>query len=105
MKKFFYSLVISALLSQTQGIAQVRVGIAGGTSIAKIEGRISGDGRAGFMGTMIIDANLGRSFSFYPTISYVQKGVVEPNPMGTLIEKQYVALRYAEFSPNLIYHI
>ena len=98
-------LTTCVLIFQLAAISQVQVGVTGGVSIAKMEGRISGDGRAGLMGGMVLDASLGRGFSFYPVVAYVQKGVVEPHPPGTLIDKQYVALRYAEFSPNLVYHI
>lgn len=104
MKKIIFTLAFAVLLCQL-GQSQVRVGVVGGVSISKIEGNIHGDSRAGLMAGLVLDANLGRGFSFYPTFGYVQKGVTEPHPEGTLIDKQYVALRYAEFTPNFVYHI
>ena len=105
MKKIVFTLAVSIFLFQLAGVSQVKVGILGGVSIAKMEGNIHGDGRAGLMASLVLDADLGKNFSFYPTLSYVQKGVTEPHPAGTLIDKQFVALRYAELSTNFIYHI
>ena len=105
MKKIVFSLALSIFFFQLAGISQVKVGVLGGVSISKMEGNIHGDGRAGLMASLVMDAVLGQNFSFYPTLSYVQKGVTEPHPTGTLIDKQYVALRYAELSTNFIYHI
>jgi hypothetical protein len=105
MKKIVFTLALSVFFFQLAGVSQVKVGVLGGVSIAKMEGNINGDRRAGLMASMVLDADLGRNFSFYPTLSYVQKGVTEPHPAGTLIDKQYVALRYAELSTNFIYHI
>ncbi len=105
MKKHILLLAISIACFELAGKSQVRTGIEAGITAHKMTGRLAGDGRMGLMATLVLDANLGRNFSFYPTLSYVQKGVVEPHPQGTLIEKQYVALRYAELSPNFVYHI
>jgi hypothetical protein len=104
MKKVFLMLAISVLV-QLAAHSQVRVGFAGGVSIAKMEGRVHGTGHAGAILSMLVDRDLGRNFSFYPAVSYVQKGTTEPHPAGTLIEKQYVALRYFELTTNFIYHI
>lgn len=105
MKKIVLMLAIPMLCLVMAGKAQVRVGVAIGTTIAKMEGALTGDGRTGAMASMVLDAPLNKNFSFYPTLSYVQKGVTEPHPPGSLIDKQYVALRYAELSTNFIYHI
>lgn len=105
MKKIVLMLAVPMLLSAMAGKAQVRVGVAIGTAVAKMEGAIKGDGRAGIMSSLVLDAPLRGNFSFYPTLSYVQKGVTEPHPDGTPITKQYVALRYMELSTNFIYHI
>lgn len=105
MKKFVFMLAVSIFVSGLVGHSQIRVGLAGGVSIAKMEGKFHGDGRAGLMASLVLDAPLSNYFSFYPTLSYVQKGVTEEHPAGTLIEKQYVALRYAEVSANFVYHV
>ena len=105
MKKIVLTLAIPMLCISLVSKSQVRVGVAIGTAVAKMEGSISGDGRAGVLSSMVIDAPLNNNFSFFPTLSYVQKGVTEPSPSGTLVDKQYVALRYMELSPNFIYHI
>lgn len=105
MKKMFFLLALPVLLLQLAAHSQVRVGVAGGVSVAKMEGRLHGDGRAGTMFSLLLDADLGKNFSFYPYVAYVQKGVTEPHPAGTLVTKQYVALRYAELGTNLVYHV
>jgi hypothetical protein len=105
MKKLVLLLAMSLLIAQLPAFSQTRVGLAGGVSIAKMEGKISGDSRGGAMLTLLLDTDLGRNFSFFPTLGYVQKGVTEPHPQGTLIDKQFVALRYFEFTTNLAYHI
>lgn len=105
MKKIVLMLAVPMFSLVMAGKAQVRVGVTIGTAVAKMEGALNGDGRAGIMSSIVLDAPLKNNFSFYPTLSYVQKGVTEPHPDGTLIEKQYVALRYMELSPNFIYHI
>lgn len=105
MKKIIFLLAISLFFFALAGHSQVRVGLAAGVSAAKMEGRIHGDRRAGLMTSMVLDASLGKNFSFYPSVSYVQKGVTEVHPDGTLIEKQYVGLRYAELTTNFVYHV
>jgi hypothetical protein len=105
MKKLVLMLAIPMLSLSLVSRAQVRVGAAIGVSAAKMEGRLNGEGRTGVMSSLVLDAPIKNNFSFLPTLSYVQKGVTEPHPAGTLISKQYVALRYMELSPNIVYHI
>jgi hypothetical protein len=105
MKKVVFMLAFSIVLFQLSAKSQARVGVAGGVSIAKMEGKITGDSRTGAMFNLLLDTDLGRNFSFFPTLGYVQKGVTEPSTQGDLIDKQYVALRYFELTTNLAYHI
>ncbi|MEI2740696.1 MAG: outer membrane beta-barrel protein [Chitinophagaceae bacterium] len=107
MNKRILVLAISVLCFQMAGFSQTRVGLSAGVSVANMKGRVDGDGKAGVMASLVLDVPMckKKNFSFYPTLSYVQKGVVEPHPEGTLIDKQYIATRYMELATNVIYNI
>ncbi|MBC7875009.1 MAG: hypothetical protein H7Y01_13485, partial [Ferruginibacter sp.] len=106
MKKIILLSTLFILWFQLAVFSQARVGLSGGVAIAKMEGKVEGDGRAGLLTSLVVDAPIAKSkFSFHPVLSYVQKGQTEPSPAGTLIDKQYVALRYMELSANFLYNI
>ena len=106
MKKIIFMLALSTVCFQLAGLSQARVGLAGGVSIARMESEPEGDGKLGLFTSLVVDAPIGKSkFSFYPVFSYVQKGQTEPSPAGTLIDKQYIALRYMELSTNFLYNV
>jgi hypothetical protein len=86
MNKRILVLAISVLCFQMAGFSQTRVGLSTGVSVANMKGRVDGDGKAGVMASLVLDVPMckKKNFSFYPTLSYVQKGIVEPHPEGTL---------------------
>lgn len=107
MNKRILVLAISVLCFQMAGFSQTRVGLSFGMTSANMKGRADGDGKGGLVSSLVLDVPMckKKNFSFYPTLSYVQKGTVEPHPAGTLIDKQYIALRYMELATNVIYNI
>lgn len=105
MKKILL-LAITVLLLQTSGFSQkTRVGVTAGITTANMKGQLDGDGKMGVMAGLALDAPLCGKFTFHPSINYVQKGQTEPHPAGTLIEKQYLALRYMELDADFLYNI
>jgi hypothetical protein len=107
MKKIIFLLATAVLGFQVAGISQTRIGIAAGVSIASMNGSESedGSGRAGVIGTFMLETPMGKSFNFRPSVSYVQKGETLPHPPGTLVDNAYIALRYAEFKADFLYYI
>lgn len=97
-------LAASLFCFQLAAYSQVRVGIAGGVSLANMEGNISGNSKAGAFAGLVMDAPIAKSFSFHPTLSYVQKGVSEEKPT-LLLAKRNTALRYVEFTTDFHYNI
>lgn len=106
MKKMIFLLAIAVFGLQFAGFSQTRVGITGGVAIASLHGSAAegGSGRAGFMGGVVLEKPIKKSFSFRPSVSYVQKGETLPHPPGTLIDKVYLALRYTEFNADFLYY-
>jgi len=106
MKKIIFLLAASVFCFQIAGLSQTRVGLAGGVSVANMKDKVNGSRKSGVMASLIIDAPLGKSknFSFQPSLAYVQKGFIEPHPAGTLVDKQYVALRYMELTTDFMYN-
>jgi hypothetical protein len=96
-------LAVSVFSFQIAGHSQTGIGISGGVSIANMKGKVDGDGKTGFMTGLVLETPVGKTFTFRPTLSYVQKGQNQPPP--GLTDKLYVALRYAEFSADLLYYI
>jgi|CXWL01.1.fsa_nt_gi hypothetical protein len=107
MKKIIFMLAASVFCFQIAGLSQTRVGLSAGVTSANMKGKVEGDRKGGLITSLVLDAPIGKSknFCFHPSLSYVQKGIVEPHPDGTLIEKQYVALRYAELTTDFLYYI
>jgi len=107
MKKIIFVLSVSVFCFQVAGFSQTRVGLSGGVSVANMKDKVNGDSKAGAMFGLVLDAPLCKSknWSFHPSLSYVQKGLVEPHPAGTLIDKQYVALRYMELTADFLYYL
>lgn len=117
MKKIILLLTAYVFCFQIAGLSQTRVGLSGGVSIANLKGpvfwyggslgpsggNIDEDGKAGFITAFVLETSIRKSFTFRPTLSYVQKGFTQPPP--GLVEKAYVALRYAEFSADFLYYL
>ncbi len=106
MKKIIFLLTVSVSCLQIIGLSQTRVGISGGMTAASMKGEGTGDGKGGLITSLVVDAPIGASkFTFHPSLSYVQKGQTEPHPPGTLIDKQFMALRYMELASTFLYNI
>jgi len=107
MKKIILLLAASVFCFQIAGFSQARVGLAGGVSVANMKDKVDGDSKVGVMTSLVLDVPLCKSknWTFHPSLAYVQKGLTEPHPPGTLIDKQYVALRYMELTADVLYHI
>ncbi len=108
MKRTFFILSLALFCLQMTGLAQkARVGITGGATISNMYGEEGGentnfDSRFGFTTGIIVDAPIGKTrFSFQPGVHYVQKGTVVSE---TKEQKDYLALRYAEFAFNFLYN-
>ncbi|MDZ4793757.1 MAG: porin family protein [Bacteroidota bacterium] len=106
MKRIIFMLAIAVFCLQVAGFSQnTRVGITAGASIARMTGKVDGDSKAGFMTGIVLETPIGKKFGFRPTLSYVQKGQTQPPPMGTLVDKVYMSLRYAEFNADFLYFL
>ena len=103
MKKIILLLTASVFCFQVAGLSQTKVGITGGVAIANMKGKVDGDSKAGFITGLVLETQIGKTFTFRPTLSYVQKGQNQPPP--GLVENLFVALRYAEFNADLLYYI
>ena len=107
MKRIFIVLAVVLFFLQLPASAQkARVGIETGVSSSNLYGTINDastdyKSRAGFTIGMLVDAPIAKSrFSFRPELSYFQKGAVTSE---TVTQKDYYALRYAEFAFNFVY--
>ena len=109
MKKTFLVLAVSVLcLINTAFSQKTRAGVSAGPVVATMSGEFQGhenghEKKLGYTFGMIVDVPLSAKFAFTPGLGYVQKGTLQRPPVGTLIDKSYVALRYAEFNANFIY--
>ncbi|HEV7783008.1 MAG TPA: outer membrane beta-barrel protein [Chitinophagaceae bacterium] len=106
MKKIIFLLAASVLGFQVAGLSQTRVGLTAGVAVASMHGSEAegGNGRAGFMGGIVLETPVVKALTFRPSISYVQKGETLPHPDGTLIDKTYAALRYTEFNADFLFY-
>ena len=96
-------LAASVFCFQVVSHSQTKIGISAGVAAANMKGKVNGDGRAGVIAGLVLETPVGKAFSFRPALSYVQKGQ-QQTPTG-LVNKLYVALRYAEFSTDILYYI
>ncbi len=86
---------------------KARVGVVAGVTMSNLVGEFDGlntnyDSRAGFTTGIIVDAPIGKTrFTFQPGVHYVQKGSVTSEDH---LQKNYVALRYAEFAFHFLYN-
>ncbi len=103
MKRIIFLLAAFVFCFQIAGHSQNKIGVSGGISMANMKGRVDGDGKTGFITGLVLETPLGKTFTFRPTLSYVQKGQHQ-TPSG-LADKYYIALRYAEFSADVLYYI
>lgn len=109
MKKIVALMLAASIgLSVSAQDSKAQVGISGGATISNMYGRANSsaarynyDPRFGFAAGMFVNMPLGKSkYTFQPGVHYVQKGTTTLNVKE---QTQYVALRYAELSLNLIY--
>ncbi|MEO5946784.1 MAG: porin family protein [Chitinophagaceae bacterium] len=108
MKKVLFILTVIMLYLQLPAVAQkAKVGLEAGIAISNFSGNLNGkntdyQSRTGLTAGMVVDMPIGKTnFSFRPSVNYVQKGAVT---IETMNEKEYYALRYAEFAFNFLYH-
>lgn len=108
MKKALCILTVIMLYLQLPAVAQkAKVGLEAGIDISNFSGNLNGDNtdyqsRTGLTLGMVVDMPIGKTnFSFRPGVNYIQKGAVTTETMN---EKEYYALRYAEFAFNFLYH-
>ncbi len=90
---------------QIAGISQTRVGVTAGVAMSKMTGNVDGDSKGGFIAGIMLETPLCKSFGFRPTLSYVQKGISQTPPAGTLIDEFNIDLRYAEFNADFVYFL
>ncbi len=108
MKKAIFIFIAFMFCFELTGNAQkARVGLNLGLNIANLSRTIGGfdkdgDYRIGIAGGMLVDLPFGKKqqWSFQPSVNYVQKGTAE-QPLAP-INKQYIALRYAELDLNFL---
>jgi hypothetical protein len=108
MKRTILILSLALTCFYLPAIAQkARVGIVAGVTMSNLTGETDGvntnfDSRAGFTTGLIVDVPIGKTrFTFQPGVHYVQKGAVISE---TKDQKDYVALRYAEFAFHFLYN-
>lgn len=106
MKKLIFSFIIILSLVQFSAYAQkARVGASAGVTISDIRGTENGfnsSGKAGAVVSLVVDLPLSSRFTFQPSLSYIQKGNTHKEDAN---EKVLYASRYAELSPNFLYHL
>ncbi len=109
MKKTILLLAASVLFLQITAFSQkTRAGISAGITLAELTGETNGErngheAKVGYTIGLIVDAPINSKISFAPGLHFVQKGTLQKPPVGTLITKSYIALRYAELNANFIY--
>ena len=108
MKRTLLILSLALTCFYLPALAQkARVGIVAGVTMSNLTGETGGvntsyDSRGGFTTGIIVDAPIGKTrFTFQPGVHYVQKGAVTDE---TKEQKNYVALRYAEFAFHFLYN-
>ena len=110
MKKYLLPVLVLALVFQNARAQKSRVAAVGGVTISSMTGELFGNengyqSKVGATLGLMLDAPIGASrFSFSPGLHYVQKGTLQRPPMGTLIDKSYISLRYVELNANFLYH-
>lgn len=102
MKKIVF--ILAAFVCSVAAYSQNRIGIAGGVSLANMDGNIEGSIKGGVYVGLVLDKPISTNFTFHPTLSYVQKGTSQENPTLILKKRNY-GLRYIEFTPNFLYNI
>lgn len=112
MKKTILLLAVSVLCLQFTSFSQkgnTRAALMGGVTLATMSNELLGnengyETKVGFTGGIMVDAPIGVTrFSFSPGLHYVQKGTLQRPPVGTLITKAYISLRYVELNANFTY--
>lgn len=117
MKKRILLFTASLFTLYLAANSQTRIGISGGISVADMRGpahwyggtlakwggEVEASGKAGFIGSMVLETPVFKSISFRPTLSYVQKSTSQTPP--GLADNYYIALRYAEFTTDFLYYI
>ena len=68
-----------------------------------MKGKVDGTSRGGSKVSLLLETPIGKkSFSFRPSLSYVQKG--QTQPVTGLVDKKYIALRYTELTSDFLYN-
>ena len=110
MKKMFFILIVPVFCLQMTALSQkTRVGVAGGMTIANMNGTVDGvklndDSQTGISLGMFVDAPIASHFSVQPGIYYVQKGRSYHEIVASTKQKTTIALRYAEIPVNFLYN-
>ena len=110
MKKAMLLMAVSVLCLQFTARSQkTRAALVGGVTLASMTGELNGNDndyekKVGYtVGVMTETPIMTSRFSFSPGLHFVQKGTQQRPPLGTLITKSYVALRYVELNANFTY--
>ncbi len=108
MKRSLVLLLVAVFYLSLPGFSQKpKVGLEVGATMSNIVGKIDGsetrfDSRGGYMVGLLVDLPIAKTrFTFRPEVGYVQKGTLLSK---TKEEKNYWAIRYAEFQFNFLYH-
>ena len=108
MKKFYFTLTLTFILTASLQAQQPRFGFNAGilSSKAKITAdnqSTTSKSRIGFNAGVMVDVPLGSNFSFQPGLSFLQKGGKEDENDGTDVIKSSISINYLELPLNLIY--
>lgn len=104
-KTFFITCIILLTFSLASSAQKTQVGIQGGITISDMSGteneRNHGK-NTGYRAGMLLDIPCGKSFTFQPSLSYVQKGNRQKRTTNEIV---YNELRYAEIAMNVLYNL
>jgi hypothetical protein len=108
MKKSFVLLfAIIACISVSAQTSKAKVGLVSGVTISNMNGTVGGvdvdyKSYVGYTVGMVVDAPFKKGhFSFQPGLHYTQKGA---QTFDVKNQEDYIALRYADLSLNLVYN-
>ena len=107
----FFILSLIVVCFHFSALAQKsRVGFFAGPVVSNLKGKVdgkdlNGKSKAGFSGGFVVDAPVTNNISFYPSLSYVQKGTITQKPQGpTIKDRKSTELRYVDLALNFVYN-